>query len=49
LKWDYSDSLNFTLYGTNITNDKYVTLQLLGNLGMPGTPREFGIRAYKSF
>jgi iron complex outermembrane receptor protein len=49
VKYDYSDTLAFTVYGTNITNDHYVTLQLLGNLGMPGTPREFGLRAYKSF
>jgi iron complex outermembrane receptor protein len=49
LKYDYSDTLAFTLFGTNITNDHYVTLQLLGNLGMPGPPRQFGIRAYKSF
>jgi iron complex outermembrane receptor protein len=49
VKYDYSDTLAFTAYGTNITNDHYVALQLLGNLGMPGTPREFGIRVYKSF
>jgi iron complex outermembrane recepter protein len=49
IKYDYSDTLAFTLFGTNITNDHYVTLQLLGNLGMPGPPRQFGIRAYKSF
>jgi iron complex outermembrane receptor protein len=49
IRYDYSDTLAFTLFGTNITNDHYVTLQLLGNLGMPGPPRQFGIRAYKSF
>jgi iron complex outermembrane receptor protein len=47
--YDYSDTLSFTAYGTNVTNDHYVTLQLLGNLGMPGPPRQFGIRVYKSF
>ncbi|HEY0747001.1 MAG TPA: TonB-dependent receptor [Steroidobacteraceae bacterium] len=49
IKYDYDDTLAFTLYGTNITNDHYVTLQLLGNLGMPGPPRQYGIRVYKSF
>jgi iron complex outermembrane receptor protein len=47
--YDYSPTLSFTAYGTNVTNDHYVTLQLLGNLGMPGPPRQFGIRVYKSF
>lgn len=47
--YDYSPTLSFTAYATNVTNDHYVTLQLLGNLGMPGPPRQFGIRAYKSF
>lgn len=47
--FDYSDTLSFTAYATNVTNDHYVTLQLLGNLGMPGPPRQFGIRVYKSF
>ncbi|HEY2527752.1 MAG TPA: hypothetical protein VGJ20_07345, partial [Xanthobacteraceae bacterium] len=49
LIYDYSDTLAFTAYATNVTNDHYVTLQLLGNLGMPGPPRQFGIRVYKSF
>jgi iron complex outermembrane recepter protein len=49
LIYDYSPTLTFTAYGTNVTNDHYVTLQLLGNLGMPGPPRQFGIRVYKSF
>jgi iron complex outermembrane receptor protein len=49
LIYDYSPTLSFTAYATNVTNDHYVTLQLLGNLGMPGPPRQFGIRVYKSF
>jgi iron complex outermembrane receptor protein len=49
LIYDYSETLAFTAYATNVTNDHYVTLQLLGNLGMPGPPRQFGIRVYKSF
>jgi iron complex outermembrane recepter protein len=49
LIYDYSPTLSFTAYGTNVTNDHYVTLQLLGNLGMPGPPRQFGIRVYKAF
>jgi iron complex outermembrane receptor protein len=49
LIYAYSPTLSFTAYGTNVTNDHYVTLQLLGNLGMPGPPRQFGIRVYKSF
>jgi len=47
--YDYSETLSFTAYATNVTNDHYVTLQLLGNLGMPGPPRQFGLRVYKSF
>jgi iron complex outermembrane receptor protein len=49
VKYDVSDSLAFTAYSTNLFNDHYVTLQLLGNLGMPGPPRQFGIRVSKSF
>jgi iron complex outermembrane recepter protein len=49
LKYDASETLAFTLYGTNVFNDHYVTLQLLGNLGQPGPPRQFGIRVSKSF
>ncbi|HEX4153562.1 MAG TPA: TonB-dependent receptor [Steroidobacteraceae bacterium] len=49
IKYDYSDTLAFTLFGTNITNDHYVSLQLLGNLGMPGPPRQYGLRVFKSF
>jgi iron complex outermembrane receptor protein len=49
VKYDASESLAFTAYGTNVFNDHYVALQLLGNLGMPGPPRQFGIRVSKSF
>jgi iron complex outermembrane recepter protein len=49
LKYDPSPTLSIEAYGTNLTDDHYVALQLLGNLGMPGPPRQFGIRASKSF
>jgi iron complex outermembrane recepter protein len=49
VKYDASESLAFTLYGTNVFNDHYVSLQLLSNLGQPGPPRQFGIRVSKSF
>jgi iron complex outermembrane recepter protein len=49
LKYDPDPTLSIEAYGTNLTNDHYVALQLLGNLGMPGPPRQFGIRASKSF
>jgi iron complex outermembrane recepter protein len=49
VKYDASATLAFTLYGTNVFNDHYVALQLLGNLGQAGPPRQFGIRASKSF
>jgi iron complex outermembrane receptor protein len=49
VKYDASESLAFTVYGTNVFNDHYVSLQLLGNLGQPGPPRQFGIRVSKSF
>jgi iron complex outermembrane receptor protein len=49
LDYEPTDTLKITAYTTNFTNDHYVALQLLGNLGMPGPPRQFGIRVYKSF
>jgi iron complex outermembrane receptor protein len=49
LTYDPSSTLKITGYITNALNDHYVALQLLGNLGMPGPPRQFGIRASKSF
>src|SRR3977135_1936926 len=49
LKYDPSDSLAITAYATNLFDMHYVALQLLGNLGMPGPPRQFGIRVSKSF
>jgi iron complex outermembrane receptor protein len=49
VKYDLSPTLSIEAYGTNLTDDHYVALQLLGNLGMPGPPRQFGIRASKSF
>ncbi len=49
IKYEVGGGLAFTLYGTNLTNDHYVATQLLGNLGMPGPPRQFGIRIFKSF
>jgi iron complex outermembrane recepter protein len=49
LTYDPSSTLKITAYATNAFNQHYVALQLLGNLGMPGPPRQFGIRASKSF
>jgi iron complex outermembrane receptor protein len=49
LTYDPSSTLKITGYITNALNDHYVALQLLGNLGQPGPPRQFGIRASKSF
>ena len=49
LKYDPSDSLAITAYVTNLFDRHYVALQLLGNLGMPTPPRQFGIRVSKSF
>jgi iron complex outermembrane receptor protein len=49
LMYDPSDSLKITAYGTNLLDQHYVALQLLGNLGQPGPPRQFGIRVSKSF
>jgi iron complex outermembrane recepter protein len=49
LDYQPNSTLKITAYTTNLTNDHYVALQLLGNLGMPGPPRQFGIRVYKSF
>jgi iron complex outermembrane receptor protein len=49
LMYDPSDSLKITAYATNLTDKHYVALQLLGNLAQPGPPRQFGIRASKSF
>jgi iron complex outermembrane receptor protein len=44
-----SESWQITAYGTNIFNLHYVATQLLGNLGYPGAPAQYGIRVSKSF
>lgn len=49
LRYDPSRSLAITAYATNLFDKHYVALQLLGNLGMPTPPRQFGIRASMSF
>ncbi|HEY0105035.1 MAG TPA: TonB-dependent receptor, partial [Rhizomicrobium sp.] len=38
------DTWRITAYGTNIFNLHYVSTQLLGNLGFPGAPAQYGIR-----
>lgn len=47
LEWGH-DSWLVTLYGTNLTNDKYVAA-LNSNLDFAGAPRQFGIRVTKAF
>jgi iron complex outermembrane receptor protein len=47
LEWGHESWL-VTLYGTNLTNDKYVAA-LNSNLDFAGAPRQFGIRVTKAF
>lgn len=43
------DNWRVTLYATNLFDDHYVAAQILDNLGVPGPPRQFGVRVLKSF
>jgi iron complex outermembrane recepter protein len=43
------DNLQITAYATNLFNFQYVSATSFGNLGIPGPPRQFGIRVSKSF
>ncbi|HEY1427926.1 MAG TPA: TonB-dependent receptor [Caulobacteraceae bacterium] len=43
------DNWRVTLYATNLLNERYVAAQVLDNLGVPGPPRQFGVRVAKSF
>jgi iron complex outermembrane recepter protein len=43
------DNWRVTLYATNLFDEHYVAAQVLDNLGVPGPPRQFGIRLAKSF
>jgi iron complex outermembrane receptor protein len=47
LEWGH-DSWLVTLYGTNLTDDKYVGA-LNTNLDFAGAPRQFGVRVTKAF
>jgi iron complex outermembrane receptor protein len=49
LTYDRHDNWQVALYATNLFDLHYVSLQLLGNLAMPGPPRQFGIRVSKTF
>ncbi|MEI9988443.1 MAG: TonB-dependent receptor [Rhizomicrobium sp.] len=49
LTYTPDDTWRVTAYGTNIFNLHYVSTQLLGNLGFPGPPAQYGIRVSKSF
>jgi iron complex outermembrane recepter protein len=43
------DNWSVTLYATNLFDARYVAAQVLDNLGVPGPPRQFGVRVSKSF
>ncbi|MBS0360741.1 MAG: TonB-dependent receptor [Proteobacteria bacterium] len=47
LAWRHGDFIT-TLYGSNLTNDKYVAAAL-SPIRLAGPPRQFGIRVLKSF
>ena len=48
LTWDY-EGYTVTAYGTNLTNQYYITSELNGNEYMWGAPREFGVKVSRSF
>jgi iron complex outermembrane receptor protein len=49
LVYQRPDNWRVTLYATNLFDERYVAAQVLDNLGVPGPPRQFGVRVLKSF
>ncbi|HEY2480578.1 MAG TPA: TonB-dependent receptor, partial [Caulobacteraceae bacterium] len=49
LTYQRPDNWRVTLYVTNLFDEHYVSAQALDNLGIPGPPRQFGVRLAKSF
>ncbi|HWD28541.1 MAG TPA: TonB-dependent receptor [Rhizomicrobium sp.] len=49
LAYNFGEDWQAVLYGTNLTDLHYVSTELLGKLGFPGAPRQFGIRVTRSF
>jgi iron complex outermembrane receptor protein len=47
--YDRPGGWRVTLYATNLFDEHYVAAQVLDNLGVPGPPRQFGVRLLKSF
>ncbi|HWD66894.1 MAG TPA: hypothetical protein VG227_02940, partial [Caulobacteraceae bacterium] len=47
--YDRPGGWRVTLYATNLFDEHYVAAQVLDNLGVPGPPRQFGVRLFKSF
>jgi iron complex outermembrane receptor protein len=45
----HHDRWDVTAYGTNLSNQHYVTALAVGNLALAGPPRQFGLRVNKSF
>jgi iron complex outermembrane receptor protein len=49
ITYDFADKWKVVAYGTNLTDLHYVATELLGKLGFPGPPRQFGLRVSKAF
>jgi iron complex outermembrane receptor protein len=49
ITYDFNDDWQAVAYGTNLTDLHYVSTELLGKLGFPGAPRQFGIRITRTF
>jgi iron complex outermembrane receptor protein len=49
LIYQRANNWRFTLYATNLFDEHYVSAQALANLAIPGPPRQFGVRVFKSF
>jgi iron complex outermembrane receptor protein len=47
--YDFDEDWRGVVYGTNLTDQHYVSTELLGKLGFPGAPRQFGVRVTRSF
>ncbi len=49
ITYDFDQDWQAVAYGTNLTDLHYVSTELLGKLGFPGAPRQFGIRITRTF
>jgi len=49
ITYDLPNKWQVAVYGTNLTDLHYVATEMLGKLGFPGAPQQFGVRVSKQF